>query len=318
MPPLMKLILSRLALAAVTLLAVSALMFVGIELLPGDLAQQILGQSATPETLAAFRAELGLDQPAHLRYLDWLAAAAQGDFGNSMASHRPVADLLSTRLANTMFLACYAAVIAVPMAILLGLLSALWRNSLFDRSVNVGALGAISMPEFFVAYLLVLFLSIRLGWFPTLARIDEAASFGDALYRSFLPALTLILVVIAHMMRMTRAAIINLLAAPYIEMARLKGVPRWRVIVLHALPNALAPIINVVALNLAYLIVGVVVVEVVFSYPGLGQLLVDAVASRDFPVVQAVGLFFAGTYITLNVLADILSILSNPRLRHAR
>ncbi|MBY6059576.1 ABC transporter permease [Leisingera daeponensis] len=318
MPPLMKLIFSRLALGAVTLLAVSALMFVGIELLPGDLAQQILGQSATPETLAAFRADLGLDQPAHLRYLDWLAAAAQGDFGNSMASRRPVADLLSTRLANTMFLACYAAVIAVPVAILLGLLSALWRNSLFDRSVNVGALGAISMPEFFVAYLLVLFLSIRLGWFPTLARIDEAASFGDALYRSVLPALTLILVVIAHMMRMTRAAVINVLAAPYIEMARLKGVPRWRVIVKHALPNALAPIINVVALNLAYLIVGVVVVEVVFSYPGLGQLLVDAVASRDFPVVQAVGLFFAGTYITLNVLADILSILSNPRLRHAR
>jgi peptide/nickel transport system permease protein len=314
----MKLIFSRLALGAVTLLAVSALMFVGVELLPGDLAQQILGQSATPETLAAFRAELGLDQPAHLRYLDWLAAAAQGDFGTSMASQRAVADLLSTRLTNTMFLACYAAVIAVPVAILLGLLSALWRNSLFDRSVNVGALGAISMPEFFVAYLLVLFLSIRMGWFPTLARIDEASSFGDALYRSFLPALTLILVVIAHMMRMTRAAIINVLAAPYIEMARLKGVPRWRVIVLLALPNALAPIINVVALNLAYLIVGVVVVEVVFSYPGLGQLLVDAVASRDFPVVQAVGLFFAGTYITLNVLADILSILSNPRLRHAR
>jgi len=318
LPPLMKLIFSRLALGAVTLLAVSALMFVGVELLPGDLAQQILGQSATPETLAAFRAELGLDQPAHLRYLDWLAAAAQGDFGTSMASQRAVADLLSTRLTNTMFLACYAAVIAVPVAILLGLLSALWRNSLFDRSVNVGALGAISMPEFFVAYLLVLVLSIRMGWFPTLARIDEASSFGDALYRSFLPALTLILVVIAHMMRMTRAAIINVLAAPYIEMARLKGVPRWRVIVLHALPNALAPIINVVALNLAYLIVGVVVVEVVFSYPGLGQLLVDAVASRDFPVVQAVGLFFAGTYITLNVLADILSILSNPRLRHAR
>ncbi len=318
MPPLMKLIFSRLALGAVTLLAISALTFDGVELLPGDLAQQILGQSATPETLAAFRAELGLDQPAHLRYLDWLAAAAQGDFGTSMASQRAVADLLSTRLTNTMFLACYAAVIAVPVAILLGLLSALWRNSLFDRSVNVGALGAISMPEFFVAYLLVLFLSIRMGWFPTLARIDEASSFGDALYRSFLPALTLILVVIAHMMRMTRAAIINVLAAPYIEMARLKGVPRWRVIVLHALPNALAPIINVVALNLAYLIVGVVVVEVVFSYPGLWQLLVDAVASRDFPVVQAVGLFFVGTYITLNVLADILSILSNPRLRHAR
>ncbi|MFW2586923.1 ABC transporter permease [Sagittula sp. SSi028] len=318
MPPLLKLILSRLALGVVTLLVVSALMFVGIELLPGDLAQQILGQSATPDTLAAFRAELGLDQPAHIRYFEWLAGAAQGDFGNSLASRRPVADLLGSRLANTMFLAVYAAVIAVPVAITLGLLSALWRNSIFDRTVNIGALSAISMPEFFVAYLLVLVMSITYGWFPTLARVDEASSLLDAMYRSFLPALTLILVVIAHMMRMTRAAIINVLAAPYIEMARLKGVPRWRVITHHALPNALAPIINVVALNLAYLIVGVVVVEVVFSYPGLGQLLVDAVANRDLPVVQAVGLFFAGTYILLNVAADILSILSNPRLRHAR
>ncbi|SDF40180.1 ABC transporter permease [Limimaricola pyoseonensis] len=318
MTRLQKLILSRLALGVVTLFAVSALMFVGIELLPGDLAQQILGQSATAETLAAFRAELGLDQPPHLRYLDWLSGVVQGDFGQSLASRRDVAELLSTRLANTMFLAAYAAVIAVPIAVVLGLLAALWRNTLFDRSANIGALSAISMPEFFVAYLLILVFSIKLGWFPTLARIDSVDTLGGALHATFLPALTLILVVIAHMMRMTRAAIINVLAAPYIEMARLKGVPRWRVVLRHALPNALAPIINVIALNLAYLIVGVVVVEVVFSYPGLGQLLVDAVASRDFPVVQAVGLFFAGTYILLNVAADILSILSNPRLRHGR
>ncbi|ETX28067.1 ABC transporter permease [Roseivivax isoporae] len=318
MTRLQKLILSRLALGIATLFVVSALMFVGIELLPGDLAQQILGQSATPETLAAFRAELGLDQAPHTRYLDWLSGVVQGDLGQSLASGREVTDLLSTRLANTMFLAGYAAVIAVPIAVTLGLLAALWRNSLFDRSANVGALSAISMPEFFVAYLLILVFSIKLGWFPTLARIDTATSLGQALHVTFLPALTLIMVVIAHMMRMTRAAIINVLAAPYIEMARLKGVPRWRVVLRHALPNALAPIINVIALNLAYLIVGVVVVEVVFSYPGLGQLLVDAVASRDFPVVQAVGLFFAGTYILLNVAADILSILSNPRLRHAR
>ncbi|WP_022706790.1 ABC transporter permease [Paracoccus zeaxanthinifaciens] len=310
-----KLILQRLILGVLTLFAVSALIFVGIELQPGDLAQQILGQSATPETLAAWRAELGLDLPAHLRYLDWLSGVAQGDLGNSLASRRPVADLLMSRLSNTMFLAAYAAIIAVPVAVALGLLAAMWRNSPFDRGVNVGALSAISMPEFFVAYVLILVFSIRLGWFPTLARIDEATSLGDAVYRCFLPALTLMLVVVAHMMRMTRAAIINVLASPYIEMARLKGVPRWRVILRHALPNAAAPIINVVALNLAYLIVGVVVVEAVFSYPGMGQLLVDAVSSRDLPVVQAVGLFFAATYVTLNVLADILSIMSNPRLR---
>lgn len=316
MTHLQKLVLSRLALGIVTLFIISALMFIGVDLLPGDLAQQILGQSATPETLAAFRSQLGLDLPPHHRYLDWLGGAVRGDFGQSLASGRDVADLLSGRLANTMFLAAYAAVISVPIAVVLGLLAALWRNTIFDRATNIGALSAISMPEFFVAYLLILVFSINLGWFPTLARLDNATSLGDALWATFLPALTLILVVIAHMMRMTRAAIINVLAAPYIEMARLKGVPRWRVILRHALPNALAPIITVVALNLAYLIVGVVVVEVVFSYPGLGQLLVDAVASRDFPVVQAVGLFFAGTYILLNVLADILSILSNPRLRH--
>ncbi len=318
MSRLQKLVLGRLFLGILTLFIVSALMFIGIELLPGDLAQQILGQSATPETVAAFRAELGLDQPPYVRYLDWLGGVFRGDFGTSLASRRSVADLLGTRLANTMFLAVYAAVIAVPIALTLGLLAALWRNTAFDRGVNLGALSAISMPEFFVAYVLILFLSIRFGLFPTLARIDEASSLGDALYRTFLPALTLILVVVAHMMRMTRAAIINVLAAPYIEMARLKGVPRWRIIVRHALPNALAPIVNVVALNLAYLIVGVVVVEVVFSYPGLGQLLVDAVSSRDFPVVQAVGLFFAAVYITLNVLADVISMISNPRLRHGR
>jgi peptide/nickel transport system permease protein len=283
MTHLQKLVLSRLALGIVTLFIISALMFIGVDLLPGDLAQQILGQSATPETLAAFRSQLGLDLPPHLRYLDWLGGAVRGDFGQSLASGRDVADLLSGRLANTMFLAAYAAVISVPTAVVLGLLAALWRNTIFDRAANIGALSAISMPEFFVAYLLILVFSINLGWFPTLARLDNATSLGDALWATFLPALTLILVVIAHMMRMTRAAIINVLAAPYIEMARLKGVPRWRVILRHALPNALAPIITVVALNLAYLIVGVVVVEVVFSYPGLGQLLVDAVATVTFP-----------------------------------
>ena len=180
------------------------------------------------------------------------------------------------------------------------------------------ALSAVSLPEFFVGYILILFLAVKASMFPSLARFDATASWGEALYHTFLPALTLILVVIAHMMRMTRAAVINVLASPYIEMARLKGMPPLKVVLRHALPNALAPIINVVALTLAYLIVGVVVVEVVFAYPGLGQLLVDAVVKRDFPVVQAVGLFFAATYIVLNLIADVLSILANPRLRSGR
>jgi peptide/nickel transport system permease protein len=318
MSKLPKLILGRIGLGVVTLLVVSMLIFVGVELLPGDLAQQILGQSATAETLAAFRLELGLDQPAYVRYFNWVAGVLHGDFGTSMANGRDVATLIAPRLAKTMFLASYAAAIAVPVALMLGVLVALFRNSLFDRGANVLALSAISLPEFFVAYILILLLAVKASMFPSLARLDEAGTWGDALYNTFLPALTLILVVIAHMMRMTRAAIINVLASPYIEMARLKGMPPMKIILRHALPNALAPIINVVALTLAYLIVGVVVVEVVFAYPGLGQLLVDAVVKRDFPVVQAVGLFFAATYIVLNLIADVLSILANPRLRNGR
>lgn len=315
MSGIQKLVLRRIGLGIVTLFIVSLLIFIGVELLPSDLAQEILGQAATPETVAAFRRELGLDQPAAIRYIEWVAGVFQGDFGVSLANRRDVAELVAPRLKNTMFLAGYAAAIAVPVAVTLGISAALFRNSIFDRLANVFALSSISLPEFFVAYVLILLFAVNIPLFPSLARIDDATPFIEALYRTFLPALTLILVVIAHMMRMTRAAIINVLAEPYIEMARLKGVPRYKVILRHALPNALPPIINVVAINLAYLIVGVVVVEVVFVYPGLGQLLVDAVAKRDFPVVQAVGLFFAATYISLNILADVLSILSNPRLR---
>ncbi|ASP37312.1 ABC transporter permease [Bacterioplanes sanyensis] len=308
----------RLALGLVTLFIVSALIFIGIELLPGDLAQAVLGQAATPETVAAFRQQLGLDQPAWSRYLQWLSNALQGDFGQSLANGRELSELLPGRLSNTLFLAVIAAVIAVPLALILGILCVLWRNSWFDRATNASALTAISLPEFFVAYVLIAVLAIELRWFPALAQVETASTTGEALYRSFLPALTLILVVVAHMMRMTRASLLNVMARPYIEMARLKGVGPLRLILRHALPNAIGPIVNVIALNLAYLIVGVVVVEVVFVYPGLGQLLVDSVIKRDIPVVQAVSLFFAGTYILLNLLADVVAIVANPRLRHAQ
>ncbi len=318
MNAIITMILKRLGLGFVTLLVVSIVIFSAVELLPGDLAQEILGQSATPETVAAFRAELGLDQPAATRYFTWLGQILTGDFGHSLANGRSIADLLSIRLGNTLFLAAYAAAIAVPLSLLLGILTALYRNSLFDRAANVITLSSISLPEFFVAYILILFFSIKLQYFPSLANIYPDTPFGERLHRTLLPVLTLSLVVVAHMMRMTRAAIINVLASPYVEMAQLKGVSPWRVIVFHALPNALAPIINVIALNLAYLIVGVVVVEVVFVYPGLGQLLVDSVSKRDITVVQAVSLIFAGTFILLNLIADVLSIVTNPRLLNPR
>ncbi len=313
-----KLIGKRLGLGLVILLIISIIIFFMVELLPGDVAQAVLGQGATPENLAAMRKQMGLDQPAVVRYFGWLAGALTLDFGNSIVTGKAVMSIIGERFMNTLFLASYAAVIAVPISIILGVIVALLRNSIFDRVANVVTLTSISSPEFFLAYILILYFSIKWGMFPSNAKISDGMSFADLLWRTFLPALTLVLVVVAHMMRMTRASIIALLASPYIEMARLKGTPPWKVIVKHALPNAWAPIINVVALNLAYLITGVVLVEVVFVYPGIGQALVDAVSKRDFPVVQASCLIFAATYILLNLAADVGAILTNPRLRHPK
>lgn len=318
MNSLLKLVFQRLALGLLSLFAVSVIIFLAVGLLPGDIAQAMLGQSATPETIAAFRAQLGLDLPPLTRFAHWLLRLLQGDLGASLANQRPIAELIGARLGNTLNLAALAALVSVPTALVLGMLAALYRNSWFDRLLNTTALSAVSFPEFFVAYLLILVFSVKLGWFPSLSNLAPDATFGTLLERSVLPVATLSLVVIAQMMRMTRASLINLLASPYIEMARLKGISQSRIIWKHALPNALAPIVNVVALNLAYLVVGVVVVEVVFVYPGLGQLLVDSVSKRDIPVVQACSLIFAATYILLNTGADVLSIASNPRLMHPK
>jgi peptide/nickel transport system permease protein len=315
---ILKIVAQRIALGLLTLFTISLLITFGVEVLPGDLADSILGQGATPETVKVFRAELGLDKPAHIRYLSWLGGMVTGDLGVSLASKREISELVGIRIANTLFLGGFAAAIAVPLALFLGILAALYRNTLFDRSINTFTLTTISFPEFFVAYILILFFAIKLGWFPGISNISTELSVGDKLYRTLLPAVTLTLVVVAHMMRMTRAAIINLLSSPYIEMAQLKGISPMRIILRHALPNALAPIVNVIALNLAYLVVGVVIVEVVFVYPGLGQLMVDSVSKRDIPVVQACSMIFASVYILLNLSADIISIVTNPRLLHPR
>jgi peptide/nickel transport system permease protein len=297
---------------------VSVLIFAGTELLPGDVAEAILGQSATPEAVANIRAELGLDRPAWLRYLDWLAGFVQGDFGTSLANRQPISEMIGGRLGNTLFLAGVAAVVAVPIAILLGLIAARFRETWLDKGISIATLSAISMPEFFIGYILIFIFAVKLFWAPSIASVYDGMALSQKLAAVALPVATLALVVIAHMMRMTRAAVINVMSSPYIEMAELKGISRSRIIFRHALPNALSPIINVVVLNLAYLVVGVVVVEVVFVYPGMGQLMVDAVAKRDVPVVQACGLIFAATYVLLNMTADILSIVANPRLRHPR
>ncbi len=322
-------VVQRLLLGLLTLLVVSIVIFLAVNALPGDFAEAILGQGATPDAIATIRRDLGLDQPLVVRYFSWLSGILRGDLGISFAQLNfrtnlggagdvGVIDQIAPRLSNTLFLALVTAMIAVPIAVALGVLAALFRNSVFDRVANITTLSSISSPEFFMAYVLILFLAVLNPILPSLSNIYDGMPFAERIEKSLLPALTLTLVVTAHMMRMTRAAIINLLASPYIEMARLKGMSPMRVIVKHALPNALAPIINVIALNLAYLITGVVVVEVVFVYPGIGQLFVDSVKIRDIPVVQACCLIFAAAYILLNLTADILSILSNPRLRHPK
>jgi len=311
-------VLKRIALGVLTIVMISFLISVGIEALPGDVAQAILGQTATPETVAAFRRELKLDLPFYVRYFSWLQDFSRGDFGISLANGRPVAQMIGWRFSNTLFLAAVAGVISVPLSLLLGMLSALYRNSWFDRMISTITLTTISFPEFFVAYILIAVFSVQINLFPSISNLNESMQFWQKLHIIILPCLTLTLAVFAHMMRMTRAAIINVLSSPFIEMAELKGLKRSRIIVHHAFPNALSPIITVIVLNLAWLIVGVVVVEVVFVYPGLGQLLVDAVSKRDLPVVQASGLIFAATYVTLNLTADVLAMITNPKLRNPK
>jgi len=312
------LILKRTGASVVTIFIISLIIFIGVELLPGDVAETVLGQSATPETVAAFRKELKLDLPPPVRYMSWLKDFVHGEFGNSLANKRPVAQQITWRFANSLLLASTAILIAVPVAVILGILAALYRNTLFDKTISAVTLSFISFPEFFIAYILIGIFSVKFNIFPSLAAINANMPLGTKLYTILLPALTLTFIVTAHIMRQTRAAIINVLASAYIEMAELKGLRRLRIIALHAFPNSLSPVINVIAVNMAYLVVGVVIVEVVFVYPGLGQLLVDAVSKRDLPVVQASGLIFAITYIFLNLLADVMSMLANPKLRKSQ
>jgi len=314
-PIVAKLIAQRLALGILTLFVVSILIFAATEILPGDVATAILGNDATPESLEAIRRELRLYDPPVDRYLRWLVLFVDGDLGQSLANNRPVADLLGFRLENTFFLAGVVAVIAVPVAVGLGVLAAYTQNSWFDRIVTAITLSIMSVPTFFLGYVVILIVSIQLHWLPSLSLVSPEMGLGQRLYVMALPAATLAFAVLAHMMRMTRACIIGVMSSPYIEMAYLKGLSRWRVILSHALPNAVAPIVNVIAVNLAWLIIGVIVIEVVFVYPGIGQLMVDAVATRDVPVVQACGLVFAATYVILNLIADLFAIASNPLLR---
>lgn len=315
---LLGLIIQRLLLGIAILFVVSALIFIGTEILPGDVAQAILGQGATPELLENVRVRLGLNEPAPIRYFRWLEKLMTGDLGASMVSGADIGQLLGERIWNTLLLAGVTALIAVPLAILLGLLSAVKPNSLTDRTISAVSLALISIPDFLVAIVLVMIFAVKLSWLPAIANLRPGLDFLTVARMMVLPVTVLVFTVLAHMVRMTRTAVINVLSSPATEMAILKGVPRWRLLLVHALPNALAPIANVVALNLAFLISGIVVVETLFNFSGLGRLMVDSVTTRDIPVVQVCAMIFCSVYVLLNLLADIVAIVSNPRLRYPK
>jgi peptide/nickel transport system permease protein len=309
------LILSRLFVAMITLLIVSFAVFFATNLLPGDTATILLGQAATPEAVEGLRRAMHLDDPAILRFLRWLLDFIRGDFGTSYANSMPIVALIGDRFVNTMKLAGITALLAVPISLTLGITSAVLRGSLYDRVVTVLLIGIISVPEFMVATCAVLLFAVYLQWLPALSLASDAHSFADILKIYSMPVITLTFGVSAQMIRMTRAAVIETLDTPYVEMALLKGASRRRMVLNHALPNALGPIANAVALSLSYLIGGVIIVETIFNYPGIAKLMVDAVSTRDLPLIQTCAMIFCLGYLLLTTAADIVAILSNPRIR---
>lgn len=308
----------RLALGVLTLLLVATMIFVATELLPGDAASAILGQNATPESLAALRERLGLDVPAYIRYFSWLGNALSGDFGESFGTSMPVAPLVADRLWNTLRLAGLAAVMALPAAFLLGMNSAVRAGSLVDRGTSIAALVMISVPDFFLGLLIVFVFAVLLGLFPAIAIVRPGQDSIAFLRAIFLPALTLALALAPHMIRMTRSAIMNELSSGYVETSVLKGTSRSKIIWRHVLPNVFGSLVSISALILAYLIAGVVVIETAFAFPGIGRLMVDAVATKDTPLIQACALVLSSVYVVVNTLADLVVLTTNPRLREVR
>ena len=313
------LIIRRLGIGLVTVIAVSFIIFLGTKILPGDAAQIRLGQSATAENVAAFRARLGLDQPYYMQYVLWAKNFLAGDLGTSLASDVPITELIADRYKNTLFVSVLTAIIGVPISLALGVTAAMFPGTFYDRILTFVSVSLVAAPEFFTATLLVLLFVFALG-------IGNAVVIGstdgkgvfELISHFALPITTLCFVIASQLIRMSRAAVLNVMSSPYIEMAILKGVSRKRIIFRHALLNAIGPIVNVVALNLAYLVTGVIVVEVYFGYNGLATLIVQGVQTRDYVLIQGLGMIFCLTYVVLMLIADIAAYASNARLRHPK
>lgn len=309
------LIFKRLALGLVTIWLVSALIFLGVEALPGDACTAVLERDAHGEALEKCREIMGLNAPALTRYLSWAASALQGDFGISANGQESISELVGYRVRNSFLLAAGALSVGIPLSIFLGTVAGLRRDTWVDILFSTGAILAMTIPEFVAATILILVFAIWLGWVPAIVLTPADAQPLDFFPEFILAAVVLTMLMVAHIMRMVRSSVIDAMASDYVQMATLKGVPYWQIVFRHALPNALLPAINIIALTVAWLLGGVVVVEVVFNYPGLGRLLVDSISGRDLPIVQAITLIVAATYVAINLIADILSLALNPRLR---
>ena len=309
-------IVRRILFGVVTLFIASLIIFLATQALPGDAARSILGRNATPDSLAALREQLGLNKPIVTQYKDWIGGVLQGDLGTSLTASRPVTKVIGERIGYSAFLMLIAAVVSVPLAIVLGAVSARRRDGPFDHAMSVGTLALAAVPEFIVGIALIVLLATTVFHvFPAVTIIDPGTPPWSHPRELVLPAVTLVIAVTPYMIRIVRASMIEILESDYVEMARLKGLSERIVLWRHAVPNGIAPTFQVIAINLAYLAGGIVVVESVFNYPGIGAGFVDAVHGRDMPVVQALSLLIAGLYVVLNLLADIATILVSPRLR---
>lgn len=309
------LVLKRILLGFITLFIVSLITFSGVEVLPGDACTTYLEREAYGAALEACYERLGLNTPAHERYISWAVGVLQGDFGYSLSGEMRINDVLGPRVKNSMVLASASILIGIPIALLLGIITALWRDKLPDIIISTITIFSMTIPEFISATLLILIVAIWLEWLPGIVIVPTGASISELLPNIILPVIAISMIMTAHMARMVRSSVIQVMASDYVQMAILKGVPYWTMVFKHVLPNALLPAINVVALTIAWLLGGVVVTEVVFNYPGLGRLVIESISNRDLPVVQALAIILASIYVSINLIADLMTLMLNPRLK---
>ena len=309
------LVLKRILLGLITLFIVSLITFVGVEVLPGDACTTYLEREAYGAALEACYKRLGLDIPAYERYVSWAIGVIQGDFGYSLSGEMKINDVLGPRVKNSLVLASASILIGIPIALLLGIITALWRDKMPDIIISTFTIFSMTIPEFISATLLILIVAIWLEWLPGIVIVPTGASVSELLPNIILPVIAISMIMTAHMTRLVRSSVIQVMASDYVQMAILKGVPYWKMVFKHVLPNALLPAINVVALTIAWLLGGVVVTEVVFNYPGLGRLVIESISNRDLPVVQALAIILASIYVIINLIADLLTLMLNPRLK---